>query len=264
MDYEDLLLEKKDHVTIVTLNVPEKLNAITKKMSQSLAKVANDIALDDEVRVVVLTGASRGFCSGADVSMMASRGSGSAPSRFASAQVTGYPHYNAFPQLSKPVIAAINGACVGGGLSLALSCDIRIAADNAKFGVAQVSRGLVPDYGLTYYLPLSIGVSRASEMMYTAETIGAAEAEKLGIISKVVPLDKLMSVAMELANKIAQQPPYSVELSKKIVWRSLLENLNRQMDLETWASHICANTEDHKASVQAFLNKQPTPKYQGK
>jgi enoyl-CoA hydratase/carnithine racemase len=264
MDYEDLLLEKKDYIAIVTLNVPQKMNAITRKMSQSIAKAANDIALDDEVRVVVLTGAGRGFCSGADVSMMANRGSGDTPSRFDSTQVTGYPHYNAFTQLCKPVIAAINGACVGGGFSLALSCDIRIAADTAKFGVAQVSRGLVPDFGLTYYLPLAIGVSRASEMMYTAETIGAVEAEKLGIVSRVVTADKLMPSAIELAGKIAQQPPYSVELSKKMVWRSLLENLNRQVDMESWASRICSSTEDHKASVQAFLNKQPTPKYQGK
>lgn len=264
MEYEDLLLEKRGHVAVVTLNVPQKMNAITRKMSQSIAKVADDIALDDEFRVVILTGAGRGFCSGADVSMMANREDNRTASRFASTQVAGYPHYNAFTQLTKPVIAAINGACVGGGFSLALSCDIRIAADIAKFSVAQVSRGLVPDFGLTLFLPLAIGVSRASEMMYTAETIGAADAEKLGIVSRVVPADQLMSSALELANKIAQQPPYSVELSKKMVWRSLLENLNRQMDLETWAARICSATEDHKASVQAFLNKQPPPEYQGR
>lgn len=262
MEYEDLLLEKKDHVAIITLNVPQKLNSITRTMSQSLAKVTADIALDDDVRVVIVTGAGRGFCSGADVTMMANRGS--AQSRFDGIQVTGFPHYDVFPKLCKPVIAAINGPCVGGGISLALSCDIRICNETAKFGVAQVARALVPDYGLTLYLPLAVGVSRASELMYTAEIIGAAEAEKLGIVSKVVPADKLMSVAMELANKIAQQPPYSVELSKKMVWRALLENLNRQVDLESWATHICAGTEDHKASVQAFLNKQPIPKYMGK
>lgn len=262
MEYEDLLLEKREHIAIITLNVPQKLNALTRNMSLSIGKVAEDIAQDDDVRVVVVTGAGRGFCSGVDVSTMA--GPASARSRFTRTRVIGYPHCNAFPKLYKPVIAAINGPCVGGGLALALSCDFRIAADTAKFNVAQVSRGLAPDYGLTLYLPLAVGISNALELMCTAEIIGAAEAEKMGLVSKVVPADKLMPAAMELANKIAQQPPFSVEFSKKMVWRDLLAELESHLDMESYASNLCVETEDHKASVQAFLNKQPPPKYMGK
>ncbi len=269
MAYEDLLLEKKEHVALVTLNAPQKLNALGRAMTQSIAKVAEDLAHDDEVRVVVVTGAGRGFCSGADVSMMAPRPAGggsvsSSPSRYSQMQYMGYPHADAFPRLNKPVIAAINGPCVGGGLSLALSCDIRISADNARFGASQVARALVPDYGMTMYLPLVIGVSNAFRLMYTAEIIGAAEAKEMGIVSQVVPGDKLMETVMALANQIAQQPPYSVELTKLMVWRGMLEQLTRQLDLETWAQRICFGTEDHQASVRAFLSKEPLPKFKGK
>ncbi|MDP2920034.1 MAG: enoyl-CoA hydratase/isomerase family protein [Dehalococcoidia bacterium] len=269
MAYEDLLLEKKDHIALVTLNQPQKLNALSRAMAQSLDRLSDDLARDDDTRVVVVTGAGRGFCSGADVSMMAVRPVGggtttASPSRFDAIQAIGYPHADAFPKLNKPVIAAINGPCVGGGLSLALSCDIRIAADVARFGAAQVSRGLVPDYGMTMYLPLIAGVSNAFRLMFTAEIIGAAEAKEMGIVSHVVPLDKLMNTAMELAGKIAKQPPFSLELTKKMVWRSLLENLSRQLDLETWAQRICFGTEDHQASVRAFLNKEPPPQFKGR
>jgi len=277
MAYEDLLLEKKEHVALVTLNAPQKLNAIGRAMSLSIAQVAEDLAHDDDVRVVVVTGAGRGFCSGADVSMMAPRpASSSTPPprsippaglgswRFNSLQFMGYPHADAFPKLNKPVIAAINGACVGGGLSLALSCDIRVAADTSRFGVSQVARALVPDYGMTMYLPVVAGISNAFKLMYTAEIIGAAEAKEMGIISQIVPLDKLMETVMQLANRIAEQPPYSVELTKLMVWRGMLDQLSRQLDLETWASRICLATEDHQASVKAFLTKEPMPKFKGR
>jgi enoyl-CoA hydratase/carnithine racemase len=274
MAYEDLLLEKKEHVAIVTLNAPQKLNAIGRGMSQSIARVAEDLALDDDVRVVIVTGAGRGFCSGADVNMMApaprleasslTPSADSGFSRYSAMQFMGYPHADAFPKLNKPVIAAINGPCVGGGLSLALSCDIRIAADNARFGVSQVSRALVPDYGMTMYMPAVIGLSNAFRMMYTAEIIDAGKAKEMGIVSEVVPPDKLMNAVMALANQISQQPPYSVELTKLMVWKGMLEQLTRQLDLETWAQRICFGTQDHQASVRAFLTKQPLPKFEGK
>lgn len=264
MAYEDLLLEKEGGIATITLNVPEKLNALTRKMSRSLPLVADDIAKDEEVRVVIVTGAGRGFCSGADVSAMV-RGSGTTqPSLYERLQVIGWPHYDVFPRLNKPVIAAINGACVGGGFSLALSCDIRIASETARFGVAQVARALVPDYGLTHYLPLAIGLSRALELMFTAEIIDAAEAERLGIVSRVVSPDELMKVTRELAAKIAQQAPIPVELTKKMVWQGLFDDLTRQIDLETWAQQICFQTEDFRDSVRAFLEKQPQPQFKGR
>jgi len=264
MEYEDLLLEKKEGIAILTLNVPDKLNAISGKMGRNLPLAVDEIAQDDEVRVVILTGAGRGFCSGADVSaMQAGPASTEAPPRYARLQTTGWPFSDVFPKLDKPSIAAINGACVGGGLSLALSCDIRIASETARFGVAQVARALVPDYGLTHYLPLAVGVSKALELMYTAEMIGAAEAERVGIVSRVVAPDELMNTAQELAAKIAQQAPLSVELTKKMVWRGLFDGLARQLDLETLGTRITSQSEDHRESVKAFMEKKPIPKYKG-
>jgi len=246
MEYEDLLVEKKENIATITLNVPEKLNALTGKMSRSIKLAADEIAEDNEIRVVIVTGAGRGFCSGADVSAMQARVAPGEVPRFNRIQHMGYPHADAFPRLNKPVIAAVNGACVGGGFSLALSCDVRIASETARFGAAQVARGLIPDWGLTFYLPLLIGMSNALQLMFTAELIGAAEAERLGIVSQVVAPDELMNATLELANKMAQNPPFSLELTKKMVWRSLFDSLDRQMDLEGWAQQICFLTEDHR------------------
>ncbi len=271
MAYNDLLLERReDGIAIVTLNQPEKLNALSAGMVASLSQVRDELAEDDDVRVVIVTGAGRGFCAGADVSMMGGGGGDAAPaapyvpSRAQRLAVVGHTHYDVFPRLEKPVIAAINGPCVGGGLSLALSCDIRLSSDTAKYGVAQVARGLVPDYGLSYYLPLAVGLSKAAELMFTAELFPAAEAERIGMVSKVVPLDELMPAVEELALKIAAQPPLSVEITKRMVWVSRFDELIRAVDLETWGTAICSKSEDHKASVTAFLGKQPMPKYTGR
>jgi len=265
MAYEDLLLEKRDDgVAVLTLNVPEKLNAITRAMSMNLPLATAELARDDDVRVVVVTGAGRGFCSGADVSMMAGRGaSGEIPPRQQRLMVTGEPHYDVFPRLEKPVIAAINGACVGGGLSLALSCDIRLASEKARFGVAQVARALVPDFGLTYYLPVAVGLSNALQLMFTAELIDAAEALRLGLVSRVVPPDELMPAALELAERIAAQPPVSVELSKRMVYRRIRGEVDRAVEIETYANRVARSTEDHAAAVRAFLEKRPPPRFTG-
>ncbi|MFC2021767.1 enoyl-CoA hydratase/isomerase family protein [Chloroflexota bacterium] len=267
MPYEDLLLEKEDGIATITLNVPEKLNALTRKMRMNLPLAVDEIAKDDEVRVVIVTGAGRGFCSGADVAAMRERmssGGATEVSRYSRLQVTGWPFADVFPRLDKPVIAAINGPCVGAGFSLALSMDIRIASEAARFGAAQVARALVPDAGMTHFLPNAIGTSRALELMFTAEIIDAAEAEHLGIVSRVVPPDELMKVTRELATKIAKQAPIPVELTKKMVRRGLLDGLIRQLDLETYAQSICWQTEDHRESVHAFLEKQPQPQFKGK
>ena len=265
MEYEDLLLEKDDcGIATLTLNIPTKLNPLSLKMIGALPLAVNEVAQDDNIRVLIVTGAGRGFCSGADVSAMQALTGTAEPSRFNRLQVTGSPAADIFPKLQKPTIAAINGPCVGAGLSLALSCDIRIASETARFGVAQVARALVPDFGLTCYLPLAIGMSNALELMYTAELIDAAEAQRIGLVSRVVPPDDLMKTARELAAKIVQQAPLSVELTKKMLWRSLFDRLARQLDLETDSIRICRQSEDHRESVKAFLEKKPSPRYRGK
>ncbi len=266
MAYADMLLDKDGHIAVVTLNAPDKLNALTARMRASLPPAVAEIAEDDNIRVVILTGAGRAFCSGADVTNMKARMEGTLPPtpRWELAQAVGLPFIDVFLKLNKPVIAAINGACVGGGLSLALTCDIRIAADNARIGAAQVLRALVPDFGMTYLLPRTVGTSKALEMMYTGEIISAGEAQQIGIVSRVIPAAGLMTAARELADKIAKQAPIPVELTKKMVNRREIEKMAYQLDLETWAQNICLKTADHRASVQAFLDKQPQPEFKGR
>ena len=145
-----------------------------------------------------------------------------------------------------------------------MSCDIRIASETARFGVAQVARALVPDFGLTYYLPLAVGMSSALELMYTAELVDAAEVLRIGLVSRVVPPDDLMKATRELANKIIRQAPLPIELTKKMVWRGLFDGLARQLDLETDSIQICRQSKDHRESVKAFLEKKPLPKFKGK
>ncbi|MBM2825540.1 MAG: Enoyl-CoA hydratase/carnithine racemase [Dehalococcoidales bacterium] len=265
MTYGDLLLEKEGHVAIITLNAPEKLNAFTAKMRVSLPLAVDEIARDDEVRVVILTGAGRGFCTGADVSGMSTRATSPAQiSRYTLLQRTGWPFASLFPQLSKPVIAAINGPCAGAGFSLALSCDIRIAAEAARFSSIFVLRGLVPDTAMSFFLPRVVGLSKALELMFTGELITAAEAERLGIVSRVVTDGELMKAARELANRLAQQPPIPVALTKQMVWNSMIAEIHHQLDLETAGQQICWLTEDHKEAVRAFMERRPLPQFKGR
>ncbi|MFC1989966.1 enoyl-CoA hydratase/isomerase family protein [Chloroflexota bacterium] len=259
------MLDKKNGIAIITLNNPERLNSLTAKMRVNLSLVADEIAKDDDVRVVIITGAGRGFCSGADVRWQASRIAGETydTSRYEQLQY-GVTIARIFPTLNKPVIAAVNGVATGAGFGIALSCDIRIASTTARFGALQMARALLPGAGLTYFLPNIVGISKALELFFTAGIIGAEEAERLGIVSRVVPPDELMKVTRELADKIVQQAPIPVELTKKIVWRGLLDNLSHQLELETGYQRICHQSEDHKESVHAFLEKRPQPKFKGR
>ncbi|MFC1990207.1 enoyl-CoA hydratase/isomerase family protein [Chloroflexota bacterium] len=265
MTYEDLLLEKEDGIITITLNNPEKLNAITAKMRVNLPLVVDEIAKDDKVRVVIITGAGRGFCSGADVNWQAARISEkpTGVSRHTLLQAPG-SFVTIFPKLNKPVIAAVNGVATGAGFGIALACDIRIASTTAKFGALQMARALLPGAGLTHFLPNIVGPSKALEIFFTGELTSAEEAERLGIVSRVVPPDELMKVTRELAAKIVQQAPIPVELTKKIVWSGLFDNLSRQLELETGYQRICQPSEDHRESVRAFLEKRPPPQFKGR
>ena len=157
MNYEDLLLEKKDGIATITLNAPDKRNALTTKMQESLPLAVGEVAKDEEVKVVIVTGAGNAFCSGGDVTGMKARLEGSLKeTRYQRLRVIGQGFADVFFRLDKPVIAAINGACVGAGFSIALGCDIRIASEEARFGSLYILRALIPDCGLTYFLPRTV------------------------------------------------------------------------------------------------------------
>ena len=257
MKYQDLILEKEDGIATLTLNRPDKLNAISMTMRDELPKVIDEVRGDDDVRVLVVTGAGRGFCSGADVTGQAARLAGekvgeSRRSILAPVGIWGV----SLAELEKPTIAAVNGVTAGAGLSFALLCDIRIAAESARFSAAWVRRGLIADVGATYFLPRILGVEKALEFMYTGDIIDAREAERIGLVSRVVPNDDLMRVTKELATKIAKGPPIAIELMKRAVYRDILSGLGAKLDFESYAQNICRQSEDHQEGVTSFLEKR--------
>lgn len=257
MNYEDLLLEKRGGIATITLNAPDKLNAATRKMTKSLPLAIDEVAKDDEVKVVIVTGAGRAFSAGGDIEAFKANFDGTVEeARYERLRMLGQGWGDAFPRLDKPVIAAINGACVGSGFSLAMSCDIRIASEEARFGSLFINMALVPDCGMTYFLPRMLGTSKALELMFTGELINATEAKRLGIVSRVVPPDELMKVSRELAGKISQKPPIALELTKRLVYRSMIDDIAHHIDWETYAQQLCEQTEDFKEAVLAFLEKR--------
>ena len=257
MAYEDLILEKEGNIAIITLNRPDRLNAISPAMRDGFPKALEEVRQDDDIRVMILTGAGRGFCSGADVSGQAARlaGEAAAKSRRETLEVVGHIGM-LIRELEKPTIAAVNGVAAGAGFSYAMACDIRFASDRARFISVFVRRGLVPDSGLTYFLPRLVGTSKACEIMFTGNPIDAEEALRIGLVSKVVPHDDLMNVAREFASVIAKGPPISLELTKKAIYRGIERDLRTQMDFESYAQTVCRGTEDHREGVRSFMEKR--------
>lgn len=264
MSYKDLILEKKNGIATITLNRPDRLNALGKTLIfDELPGAINECGADRDVRVVVVTGAGKGFCSGADVGELLGSGAGiNKREGKAFMEPTGF-YARDLRRIGKPTIAAVNGVAVGAGFSLALACDIRIASDAARFGVLQVKRGLIPDCGTTSTLPQAIGLSKALELMYTAEIIDAREAEKIGVVSRVVQAADLMKVSMELAAKIARGPAVALALTKKLVYDSLNEDLETHLDRESFALNVAEGTEDFAEGVKSFMEKRE-PVFKGK
>ena len=249
-------------VTQLTLNRPEKLNAMNVELISELHTAFADIAVDASCRAVVLTGAGRGFCSGLDL-----RGYGTPPGAEGRGQVVGgfstqthiaslIPQMRALPV---PVIAAVNGAAAGGGLALALGSDIRIAGASARFNVAFVRIGLSGcDIGVSWMLPRLIGASRAWELMLTGRIIDAAEADHIGLVTRVVSDDALLDSALETASLIAANSPWGVRMTKEVAWSQLeIGSLQAGIDMENRTQILSSFTEDQREAITAFLEKRP-------
>lgn len=265
MAYTDLIFEKKNGIGLITLNRPEKLNALGKKLIfDELPGVIKEASADKDINVIVVTGAGRGFCSGADVGELLGPGAGGIGKREGKAfmEPTGF-YARDLRKSGKPSIAAVNGVAAGAGFSLALACDIRIASDTARFSVAQVKRGLIPDCGTTTTLPQAIGLSRALELIFTGDMIDAKEADRLGVVSRVVPAADLMKVAMELAGKIARGPAMALAMAKKLVYDSIQESLEVHLDRESFALNVLEGTEDFQEGVKSFMEKRE-PLFKGR
>jgi len=252
-------LDRDGAIATLTLDRPDRLNAMADPMWDALHGHLATIAADDGIRAVVLTGAGRAFCSGGDVTGMAKTDivSGRARSQKRHRAVL------ALYSLEKPVIAAVRGAVYGVGNALALACDLVVASDTAKFSMAFKKVGVVPDGGAIFFLTQNLGVARAKELVYTARAVPATEALALGLVMRVVPDDKLESEVRALAAELAESATYALALAKKMFHSMYVPTLEQLMELETLASGAARLTHDHQEGVAAFKEKRP-PKFLGK
>jgi len=257
MSYKCLLYAVQDRIATLTLNRPERLNALGDTLRDDLYDAVTQSAADPNVGVLVITGAGRGFCSGGDVKSMNEReqsGEASPPiDRFAPIRDR---IVLAMRDCPKPIIAAVNGAAAGAGMNLALACDLRIASNAAKFSQAFVKRGLAPDWGGSWFLPRVVGTAKAFELIFTGDPIDANEALKLGIVNSVVAPEELMPETYKLARKIANGPPVAIAISKRAIYHNEEVDLRAGLEFETFAQGLCRETEDSKEGVRAFMEKR--------
>jgi 2-(1,2-epoxy-1,2-dihydrophenyl)acetyl-CoA isomerase len=258
----DLLYEVKDTVATITLNRPDKLNAFTRDMIDAWTKSLNAAQTDDSVNVIVVTGAGRAFCSGGDVGRM---GEGE-PSAL-DGKNTLWEGVHRVPKMletvDKPVIAMVNGLAVGAGMGMCVMCDMRVAAESARFSTGYVRVGLVPGDGDTYFLPRLVGAAKALELLWTADFIEAPEAHRLGIVQRVVPDAQLKDATYALARQIADGPQVPIRMIKRLVYQSLKLDLRTHLDLVSSHMSIVRQTADHAEGVAAFKEKRP-PRFQGR
>ena len=264
MTYECLIHEVKDHVAILTLNRPDRLNALGGSLRDDLHDAITRSAADPEVRVMIITGSGKGFCSGGDVKAMSEAKEGKRQRPLMDKIAPGRDRtLLAMRDAPQPIIAAVNGAAAGAGMNLALGCDIRLASTAAKFSQAFVKRGLHPDWGGTYFLPRVVGMAKAAELIFTGELIDANEALRLGIVSQVVPPEELMSAVGQLARKIAAGPPVAIRLAKRSLYDNAERDLKSSLERETFSQNIASETEDAREGIRAFVEKRD-PKFQGR
>jgi 2-(1,2-epoxy-1,2-dihydrophenyl)acetyl-CoA isomerase len=264
MAYQNLLYDVQDRIATLTLNRPERLNALGGTLREDLYDALAKAGTDPNVGVLVITGAGRGFCSGGDVKSMNERGETGQTSAFGDrVDPLRDRIILAMRDCPKPIVAAVNGAAAGAGMNLALACDMRIASTAAKFSQAFVTRGLTPDWGGSYFLPRIVGIAKASELLFTGDTIDAAEALRLGIVNAVAAPDELMPETYKLARKIAAGPPVAIKLAKRAIHHSQNVDLRAALEYETFIQGIARETEDYQEGVRSFLEKRP-PVFRGR
>jgi enoyl-CoA hydratase/carnithine racemase len=276
MESKTVELKKENGIGIIRFNRPDVRNAINEEMSAAFTRAIKDVADDDSVRAVVITGNGKVFCAGADFRFGKVR-EGQQDTQHAedlqsvhSALKKGNLLHGlqldinlGLQRMGKPVIAMLNGDAVGAGLDIALACDIRVAVEGAKFSVAYTRMAVVPDGGATWFLPRLVGLTKAMELILTGDPIDAAEAYRIGILNYVTSPTDLEAVTMKLASKLAKGPPISNRLSKMLVYKGLETDLETALQFLSACVPICTSSSDHQEAIKSFAEKRP-PKFEGK
>jgi len=263
MNREHVLFDRRDHVAFITLNRPERMNAFAGLMRQEIVEVLEEAARDPEVRVVVITGAGKAFCTGGDVNEFASGETKALAKTVSSERHAMSRAVLAINRMEKPVIASVNGVAAGGGCNLALACDLRIASDRARFGQVFTRRGVHPDWGGIYFLPRLVGYAKAAELIFSAEVIDAQEAYRIGLVNKVVPHEDLERATREFAARIAGNAPIPMAFAKRGLQNFQRWDLAQALDYESYALEVCMKSEDIIEGFGAFLEKRE-PRFRGR
>jgi enoyl-CoA hydratase/carnithine racemase len=254
MPYDEILYEVENRVATVTLNRPEKLNAWTMHMEEEFGQAIREAAADEAVRAIILTGAGRGFCAGADMSLLSAVVQGGAPAGNLGEHQR---KHSWLLQIPKPIIAAINGPAVGLGLVIPLYCDIRFASEQARFATIFGKRGLVAEYGMAWMLPRIVGLAHSADLLFSSRTIDAAEALRMGLVNRVMAhegfLDAVKAYATELATAVS---PRSLRIMKHQLYASQAQSLDEAVDLATEEMYGSFGTEDFKEGVAHFVEKR--------
>jgi enoyl-CoA hydratase len=257
VNYENILVEKDGAIGTITLNRPQQLNALSYGLVRELALAMENLDQDSEVRVIIVTGGEKVFAAGADIKEMADVGP-------FDERLQGRLRFrDRINKISKPVIAAVSGYALGGGCELAMSCDIIIASDTARFAQPEINLGTIPGSGGTQRLARIVGKHRAMEMVLTGEFIDAIEAQRLGLVNKVVPAELLLEEASEIAEKIAAKPPLAVKLAKEAILKAFNSPLDEGLEYERKSFYLLFASEDRREGMKAFIEKRK-PEFKGK
>jgi len=262
MDWEFVLFSKEDGIGTITLNRPESMNALGGNMRAEIFAALEAAVTDSDVRVIVITGAGKAFCAGGDVKEFISgkRADAALP---IDQRLTRDKVVLLIQATGKPVIASVNGVAAGGGCNLALSCDMRIASDRARFGQVYVRRGVHPDWGGVWFLPRVVGYAKAAELIFSGEVIDAKEALRIGLVNKVVPHEELPAATKAFAMRFVKNAPIPIALAKKALQNYSRIDLAQALDHERFAQDFCWNTEDQAEGMKSFMEKRD-PIFKGK